>query len=97
MTNKEYAELLDFIDEKSSELDNVRIYRVHSSYDPKNSIINKITLKVNSKNGEPLPKNNGGLPKNFIQRSIQFREDKCNLEYIKIWIEKFIEEKRNLL
>jgi hypothetical protein len=96
MTNREYAELLDFISEKSNVLDNVNVYKVHSSFDTKNNQVSKVTLKVNyTKDGKPLPKEmKGKLPKNVVQRSVQFRGDECTKEAVENWINEFIEEKR---
>ena len=91
MNNKEYAELLDFVHEKTSELDNVNLYRVHSSYDPKSGEIGKVTLKVNyTKDGSPLPEEPlNKLPKrvqkNISQRNVNFRGDSCNKEKIYIF------------
>ena len=98
MTNKEYAEVLDYVNERSNELENVNVYRVHSSYDPKNNQIGKVTLKVNyTKDGKPLPENiTGKLPKNLIQRSVQFRGDNCSKEEVINWIDDFMKEKSNL-
>lgn len=95
MTNREYAELLDSINDKTVELPNVSMYRVHSSYDPSNNQINKVTLKVNyTKDGKPLPESmKGKLPKNVVQRSVQFRGDDCNKETIENWIDDFMKEK----
>lgn len=96
MTSRDFVEVLDYIDQKSNEIENVNVYRVHSSYDPKSSKIGKVTLKVNyTKDGKPLPLIlNGKLPKNVVQRSVQFRGDECDKENIKNWIDSFIEEKR---
>ena len=98
MLNKEYAELLDYINERSNELDNVNVYRVHSSYDPHNNEIGKVTLKVNyTKDGTPLSTafNAKGKPtKNLVQRSVQFRGDNCNSNEIKTWLDNFMQEKR---
>lgn len=95
MTNKEFAELLEYIDTASDKFENVTVYRVHSSYSPRSGKISKITLKVNyTKDGKPLPKIiNGILPKNVIQRSQAFKSDECNKEIIVKWLDGFIEEK----
>ena len=96
MTNREFAELLDFISEKSNVIENVNVYKVHSSFDPKNNQISKVTLKVNyTKDGKPLPKDiKGKPPKNLVQRSVQFRGDDCNKETIINWLNEFIEDKK---
>ena len=96
MTNREYAELLDYVNEKANEIDNVSVYRVHSSHDPKANKISKVVLKMNyTKDGKPLPDNiSGKLPKNVIERSVQFRGLECNKDLIKEWIDDFIDEKR---
>lgn len=97
MNNREYAEVLDYIDEKSNMLDNVSVYKVHSSYDPKTSQIGKVTLKMNyTKDGKPLPSEiKGKMPKNVVERSVQFRGSECNAENIKGWIDNFMKEKAN--
>lgn len=96
MKSKDYTALLNYIDVRSNELKNVCIYRVHSSYDPKEHKIRKITLKVNyTKDSKPLPEViNGKLPKNVVERSVQFRGDDCNFQNIVDWIDAFINEKK---
>ena len=97
MTNREYAELLDYISERCNESDNINIYKVHSSFTPKKNETTKVTLKVNyTKDGKPLPKEmKGKLPKNIVERSVQFRGDECTKENIIAWIDEFIKEKGN--
>jgi hypothetical protein len=97
MTNREYAELLDYISERCNEVDNISIYKVHSSFTPKKNETTKITLKINyTKDGKPLPKEmKGKLPKNVVERSVQFRGDECTKENIITWINDFIKEKGN--
>ena len=99
MTNKDYAEILDYVSERSNELDSVNMYRVHSTYDPKTNEINKVTLKVNyTKDGTALPDINGRLTKamqhNVVQRTEQFRGDSCNKESIINFIDNLMNEKR---
>ena len=96
MSNKEFAELLDYITEKTNELENVTVYRVHSSYDPSNNKFTKISLKINyTKDGSELPVIlNGKLPKNVVERSVNFRSSECNKENIIEWLDEFIDEKR---
>lgn len=97
MNNMEYAEVLDYVNSRSSELDNVNVFRVHSSYDPKSNQISKVALKVNyTKDGAPLSTafNAKGKPtKNFIQRSVQFRGDRCTKEEVITWLDNFMQEK----
>ena len=49
MTNKEYAELLDYVNERTGELESVNIYKAFSTYDPKSNEIEKVTLKLTKK------------------------------------------------
>lgn len=102
MTNKEYAEVLDYVSERSNELDSVNMYKVHSTYDPKTNEINKVTLKINyTKDGTTLPDINGRLTKamkrNVVCRTEQFRGDSCNKESIISFINELMETKENQL
>ena len=97
MNNMEFAEVLDYVNSRSSELDNVNVYRVHSSYDPQSNEIGKVTLKVNyTKDGTPLSSafNSKGKPtKNLVQRSVQFRGENCTKEEVITWIDNFMQER----
>ena len=95
MSPKEYAELLEYINENGDCLDNVCFYRVHSSYNAKSNKIYKVTLKINyTKDNSKIPEIiNGKIPKNIVQRSISFRNDECNLDNIIAWISNFMIEK----
>lgn len=97
MTNKEYVELIDYIKERSTEFENITVYRVHFTYDPKKDQISKITLKINyTKDGSPMPEViNGKMPKNIVERSENFKGNECTLENIKNWIDDFMKEKGN--
>lgn len=100
MTHKEYTEVLDYVSEKSNELDSVNIYRVHSTYNPKTNEINKVTLKLNyTKDGTALPEIDGKLTKamkkNVVQRTEQFRGDNCNKESIINFIDELMGERMN--
>lgn len=102
MTHKEYAEVLDYVSERSNELDSIIMYKVHSTYDPKTNEINKVALKLNyTKDGTPLPDINGRLTKamkkNVVQRTEQFRGDNCNKESIINFIDEIMEAKESQL
>lgn len=101
MTNKEYAELLDYVNERTGELESVKIYKAFSTYDPETNEIEKVTLKLNyTKDGTPLPdltnkKLTKSIRKNFVQRTEQFRGDDCNVDTVKKFIDDFMyDEKR---
>lgn len=98
MTNKEYAEVLDYVNERANTLDSINIYKVHSTYDPKTNEISKVTLKLNyTKDGTPLPDINGRLTramkKNVVQRTEQFRGDNCTKEEIIGFIDQMMDTK----
>lgn len=99
MTNQEYVELLNYVGERTDGLDSVNMYKVFSTYNPKNGEIEKVTLKLNyTKDGTPLPDLTGkkltkSIRKNFVERTKQFRGDDCDKEHIKNWIDTFIETK----
>lgn len=95
MSNKEYMELLDYINEKTNEFENMIVYRVHSSYDPKNKRTCKVSLKINyTKDGGALPEVfSGKLSRNIVERSVNFRGNECTKENIIKWFEDFIDEK----
>ena len=102
MTNREYAELLDYVNERSNELDSVNIYKVHSAYDPKTNEISKVTLKLNyTKDGTPLPEINGRLTKamqrNIVARTEQFRGESCTKESVKDFIDTIMTTKEGQL
>lgn len=98
MTNREYAELLDYVNERTDQLDSVNMYKVFSSYNPKTNEIEKVTLKLNyTKDGTPLPDLTGtkltkSIRKNFVQRTEQFRGDNCNLDSVKKFIDDFMND-----
>lgn len=101
MTNKEYAELLDYINERNAEqLDSVNMYKAFSTYNPKTNQIEKVTLKLNyTKDGTPLPdltqtKLTKSIRKNLVLRTEQFRGDDCNLNNIKDFIDSFMDDEK---
>lgn len=100
MTNKEYAELLGSINERTSGLDSVNMYKVFSTFNPKNGEIEKVTLKLNyTKDGTPLPDLTGtkltkSIRKNLVLRTVQFRGAECDKGLIEEWIDEFMESKR---
>ena len=101
MTNLEYAELLDYINERTGELESVDIYKVFSSYNPKTNEIEKVTLKLNyTKDGTALPeagvKLTKSIRKNLVQRTKQFRGDNCNKDAIKKFIDDFMNDENRI-
>ena len=100
MTSREYAELLEYVSERSNELNNITLFKVFSTFDPKTNEIIKVTLKVNyTKDGTPLPNINGKLTKairkNLVIRTEQFRGDSCTKETVKNWIDDLMEVKKS--
>lgn len=100
MTNREYAELLDYVSQRTSGLNCVNMYKIHSTYDTKTNEIIKITLKLNyTKDGTPLPDINSKLTKamkkNIVQRTEQFRGDSCSKEEVAAWVNDFMITKEN--
>ena len=102
MTNKEYAELLDYVNERTGELESVNIYKAFSTYNPKTNDIEKVTLKLNyTKDGTALPDLTGkkltkSIRKNFVERTEQFRGDECNLNNIKNFIDAFMNDEKRV-
>ena len=102
MTNLEYAELLNYVSQRTGELDSVTMYKVHSSFNPKTNEIDKVTLKLNyTKDGTPLPdltntKLTKSIRKNFVQRTEQFRGEKCNKDTIKEFIDNFMDDEKRV-
>ena len=96
MTTIEYVKVAEVIDKFSNQIKNVRIYKVHLSYDPKISSITKITLKLNyTKDGRPLPDEitTKKVPKYIVQRTEHFRGESCTSKYIIDWLTDFIYDK----